>query len=36
MKVEPVGNSPADFSAVIAAELPKWGKLISEAGIKLD
>ena len=36
MNVEPVGNSPAEFSAVIAAELPKWAKLISEAGIRLD
>jgi tripartite-type tricarboxylate transporter receptor subunit TctC len=36
MTVEPVGNSPAEFLAVIAEELPKWAKLISEAGIKLD
>jgi tripartite-type tricarboxylate transporter receptor subunit TctC len=36
MSVEPVGNSPAEFSAVIAAELPKWAKLIREAGIRLD
>ena len=36
MNVEPVGNSPAEFSAVIAAELPKWAKLIGEAGIRLD
>jgi tripartite-type tricarboxylate transporter receptor subunit TctC len=35
MNVEPVGNSPADFSAVIAAELPKWAKLV-KAGIALD
>jgi tripartite-type tricarboxylate transporter receptor subunit TctC len=36
MGIEPVGNSPAEFSDVIAAELPKWAKLISEAGIRLD
>ena len=36
MSVEPVGNSPAEFSAVIAEELPKWAKLISEAGIRID
>jgi tripartite-type tricarboxylate transporter receptor subunit TctC len=36
MNVEPVGNSPAEFSAVIAAELPKWARLIAEAGIRLD
>jgi tripartite-type tricarboxylate transporter receptor subunit TctC len=36
MGIEPVGNSPAEFSGVIAAELPKWAKLIREAGIRLD
>src|SRR5918993_388959 len=36
MSVEPVGNSPAEFGAVIKAELPKWAKLIAEAGITLD
>jgi tripartite-type tricarboxylate transporter receptor subunit TctC len=36
MSVEPVGNSPVEFSAVIEAELPKWAKLIREAGITLD
>jgi tripartite-type tricarboxylate transporter receptor subunit TctC len=36
MGIEPLGNSPAEFSAVIGAELPKWAKLIAEAGIKLD
>lgn len=36
MSVEPMGNSPAEFSAVITEELPKWAKAISEAGIRLD
>ena len=36
ISVEPVGNSPAEFSDVITAELPKWAKLIREAGIRLD
>jgi tripartite-type tricarboxylate transporter receptor subunit TctC len=36
MGIEPVGNSPAEFSAVISAELPKWAKLINEAGIRLN
>ena len=33
--IEPIGNSPAEFTAVINAEIPKWAKLIREAGIKL-
>jgi tripartite-type tricarboxylate transporter receptor subunit TctC len=31
---EPVGNTPEEFSAIIGAELKKWGKVIREAGIK--
>jgi len=34
--IEPVGSSPAEFSAVITAELPKWAKVIREAGVRLD
>jgi tripartite-type tricarboxylate transporter receptor subunit TctC len=34
--IEPVGSSPAEFSAVIKAELPKWATVIREAGIRLD
>jgi tripartite-type tricarboxylate transporter receptor subunit TctC len=30
-----VGNSPAEFSAVIAREIPQWAKVIKGAGIKL-
>ncbi|MEH2502333.1 tripartite-type tricarboxylate transporter receptor subunit TctC [Bradyrhizobium sp. AZCC 1578] len=33
--IEPIGNSPAEFAAVIDGEIPKWAKLIREAGIKL-
>jgi tripartite-type tricarboxylate transporter receptor subunit TctC len=36
MNIEPIGNSPEEFSAVIAKELPKWAKVIKAAGIKLD
>lgn len=32
--LEIVGNSPDEFSAVIASEIPKWAKLIKESGIK--
>jgi hypothetical protein len=28
------GNSPAEFSALIKAEIPKWAKAIRKAGIK--
>lgn len=31
---EPVGNSPDEFAARIAAEVPKWAKVIREANIK--
>ena len=29
-----VGSSPADFAALIKAEIPQWAKVIKEAGIK--
>jgi tripartite-type tricarboxylate transporter receptor subunit TctC len=34
LAIEPIGNSPAEFTAVIKGEIPKWAKLIREAGIK--
>ena len=34
--LEPVGNTPAEFAAVIKTETPQWAKLIKEAGIKLS
>ena len=33
---EPIGNSPAEFKAFIAAEYQRWGELIRTAGIKLE
>ena len=33
--LEPVGNTPAEFAAVIAKETPEWAKVIKDAGIKL-
>jgi tripartite-type tricarboxylate transporter receptor subunit TctC len=33
--LEPVGNRPAEFAAVIAKENPEWAKVIKDAGIKL-
>lgn len=29
-----VGNTPAEFAAVIAKETPEWAKIIKAAGIK--
>ena len=33
---EPVGNSSAQFSALLQDELVKWGKLVKEAQIRID
>jgi tripartite-type tricarboxylate transporter receptor subunit TctC len=33
--LEPVGNTPAEFAAVIRKETPEWAKVIGDAGIKL-
>ena len=33
--MEVVGNTPAEFAAVIKSELPRWAKLVKDAGIKL-
>jgi len=34
--IEGVGNSPDEFAAFIKSEIPKWAKVIKEAGIKAD
>ena len=33
--LDPVGNTPAEFAAVIKKETPEWAKVIKDAGIKL-
>ena len=33
--MEVIGNTPAQFAEVVRTELPAWGKVIKEAGIKL-
>ncbi len=30
-----IGNSPAEFAAVLKVEIPQWAKVIKEAGIKI-
>jgi len=32
--IEPVGNSPDEFAAVIKSGIPRWAKVIKESGIK--
>jgi len=34
--LEPVGNSPAEFGAIVRRDHAKWGKVIRDANIKLD
>jgi tripartite-type tricarboxylate transporter receptor subunit TctC len=34
--VDPVGSSPAEFSAYIKAEIPKWRAVVQAAGGRLD
>jgi tripartite-type tricarboxylate transporter receptor subunit TctC len=33
---DPVGNTPAEFTALIKAEIEKWGKVIRAANMKVD
>ena len=34
--LEPVGDSPAEFAAIIKAEMAKWQKLVKSAGIPVE
>jgi tripartite-type tricarboxylate transporter receptor subunit TctC len=34
--VEGIGNSPSEFAAIIKSEIPKWAKVIKDAGIRQD
>ena len=34
--LEPIGNSPAEFGAIVRRDHEKWGKVIRDANIKLD
>jgi tripartite-type tricarboxylate transporter receptor subunit TctC len=33
---DPGGMTPAEFAAFQKAEIAKWGKVVKEAGIKID
>ena len=32
--LEPVGNTPGEFTAVIKKEMPEWAKVIKDASTK--
>ena len=34
--IDPVGNTPDEFRAYVKADIPKWEKIISAAGIKAN
>ena len=34
--MEVIANTPAEFTSVIKSEIPRWAKLVKEAGIKLS
>ncbi len=34
--LDPIGNSPEEFAAIIRSEIPTWAKVIKDAGIKPD
>ena len=34
--IEPVGNSPAEFSKFLREELPKWGQMVKISGARVD
>lgn len=34
--LDPVGNTPREFAAVISAEIVKWRKVVSSAGTPIE
>ncbi len=36
MGIDPVGNSPAQFDQFLRDEVAKWGKVIKQAGVKIE
>lgn len=33
---DPVGDTPAQFSAVIQSDLARWSKIVRERGLKVE
>lgn len=36
MGIDPVGNSPAEFDKFLREEVAKWGKVIKQAGVRIE
>jgi tripartite-type tricarboxylate transporter receptor subunit TctC len=36
MGIDPVGNTPAQFEQFLKDEVAKWGKVIKQAGVKIE
>ena len=34
--LEPIANTPEEFSALLRSELPKWGKVVQASGARVD
>ena len=34
--LEPVGNRPEEFAAIITADMAKWAKVVAASGMKID
>jgi tripartite-type tricarboxylate transporter receptor subunit TctC len=34
--IDPTASGPADYDRILRSEIPKWGKVIKQAGIKID
>jgi tripartite-type tricarboxylate transporter receptor subunit TctC len=35
MGLQLVGNTPAEFAEIVKTEMPMWGKVLKDAGIKM-
>ncbi len=33
---DPLSSTPAEFATLIASEIQKWGKVVKEAGVRMD
>jgi tripartite-type tricarboxylate transporter receptor subunit TctC len=36
MGIDPIGNSPEEFSELLRIDVPRWKTIVTEAGITLD
>ena len=33
---DPLGGTPEQFAALIKDDIPRWGKIVKESGVKVD